>query len=454
MSPPFLKRVIFYFFAISFLVLTPQNTSLAARATEFESGLDQTFSAGYSQQSFADSFHSTAFEEPAAEEDKAGWDHWTFYKGFNFSTTYDSNIFLAHADEVEDGILTYTPTIGISRGGRYDYFQTFYDLSYVEYIDNGKLSRFNHSLTTRMGYRFPKLKVDIYNNLKPDTAYSTGERTELRSAETSRVITYSDHLLARADYELTEKTRLSYTHRYILYYFPSSSNSISTNNFSSQTHIFSPRISYRISQKTDIYAQYDLETADFFEGGLYGSRSHVASAGISGKLAPKTSVNFGLGYRWRDYGNQTAAQNEEDFQWKAAISQRITNKISATLWAARDLQEDLANISSTLSANRLVHFYGLNMTWQATRHIDLQTGMSVGYDEKEGLVTITDPDNSRLTLTRQLEDNFYEGNISLNWNPRSFVAVLVGYKYFKKESSFKNFEYDDHKAVASIRLKF
>jgi len=441
-------------FLVVLWCLCLSKTSFAARADEFNSDLDESFSAGYSQKSFAQSFHSTAFDEPVEETNKESWETWRFFKGFNFSTTYDSNIFLSRINQKDDESLIYTPTIGFARKGRYDYFQTFYDLSYVEYIENGKLSRFNHSIISQFGYYFPKLKIGVYNTFRPDTAYSIGERTELRSAEASRVIAYSDNALGKIDYELTSKVRLLYKQRYILFYFPTSSNNSIINKFSSQTHIFNPRISYRMAPKTDIYADYEFDTADFFEGGVYSSKSHVASVGITNQILPKTSVTLELGYRWRDYNNNDAAQDEGAYQFKAAASQQLTHKTSITLWATRDFEEDLDNITSTLSANRVVYYYGANLTWQISRHVDFQSGMSIGYATKDGYLMQTDPDNSSLSFTRRLNNDFYESNVSLNWNPRPFVSATVGYKYFKKDSSFKNFDYDDHKVITSLKFKF
>ncbi len=448
-----LARGCFLYF-LGLLCLFFSTTSFAARPEEFGSGLDQSFSAGYSQKSFAQSFHGSAFEEPTEEEGKESGETWQVLKGFNFSTVYDSNIFLTRDKEKDDEILIYTPSIGFVRKGRNNLLRTLYDLSYSEYIENGKLSRFNHSWTTELKYRFPKLKIDFYNNFKPDTAYAIGERTELRSAESSKVITYADDALGQIDYGVTAKTHILYTQRYNVFYFPAASNAPLTNRYSSQTHGFNPRVTYQLTPKTDVYADYEFDTSDFFQGGGYSSDSDVVGAGVNRKITPNTKASLELGYRWRDYHDNDNAQDEKAFQFKAAVSQRLTTKTSVTFWATRGLQEDLANITSTLSANRIVFYYGANLTWQISRVIDFQSGMSIGYDKKDGHITQTDPDNSKLAYTRSLDNNFYESNVSLNWSPRPYVSATVGYKYFKKESTFKNFEYDDHKVVAAIRLKF
>ncbi len=446
-------RGVLYFLGLLYCLFF-STTSFAARAEEFGSGLDQSFSAGYSQKSFAQSFHTSAFEEPADEAAGATWGTWRLLKGFNFSTVYDSNIFLTPKNEKDDEILIYTPTIGVIGKGRHDFLKTFYDLSYTEYIKNGKLSRFNHSWTTEIGYRFPKLKIDFYNNFKPDTAYAVGERTELRSAEPSKVITYADEASGKIDYELTPKTHLSYTQRTIFYYFPSASNASATKRYSSQTHIFNPRMSYQIAPKTDIYADYEFDTADFFKGGDYSSKSSALSNGIIRRISPNTKASLEFGYRWRDYDDTDAAKDQGIYQFKAALSQLLTYKTSVTFWAARGLQEDLANITSTRSANRIVYYTGTNLMWQINRVFDFQGSGSVGYDTKDGTITQTDSDNSTVIFTRPLNNNFYEGSASLNWSPRPFVSATVGYKYFRKESSFGPFDYEDHKVVTALRLKF
>ncbi len=444
--------VLSIFAAFSYLLFS--TASFAARPEEFGSGLDQSFSAGYSEKSFAQSFHSAAFEGPTGDTGGENPETWRWLTGFNFSTVYDSNIFLTRNGEKDDEIFTYTPTVGFVRKGSHDFLRTVYDLSYVEYVENGKLSRFNHSVMSELKYQFPKLKIDFYNSFKPDTAYAIGERTELRSAESSKVTTYNDDALARIEYEMTAKTHLIYTQRYHVFYFPVRENTLLTHSYSSQSHAFNPKIAYQLTPKTDVYADYEFETVDFFERGVYSSDSDLVRAGVNRKITPNTKAGLEFGYRWREYHNNDKAKDENAYQFKAAVSQRLTYKTAVTLWAARGLQEDLANVTSTLSVNRLIYYYGANLTWQVNRVIDFQSGVSVGYDTKDGTITRTDPEDPTAVFTRPLNDHFYESNISLNWSPRPYLSGTVGYKYFRKESSFKDFEYDDHKLIAAIRFKF
>jgi len=452
-----LLKIITKNWASALVVLWCLFFSTAASAIgpeEFNGGLDQSFSTGYSQTTFAEKFHSTAFEVPSEKTDNESWETWQFFKEFNFSTVYDNNLNAVRTGKVEDGILTSTPTVGVKRSGRHDFFLTAYDLTYVRYINSGKLNRFNHLIKSQRSYRFPKLKVDFYNSLKPSTAYAIGERTELTSAEATRVITYSDNAIGVIDYNLTSKTHLLYTHRYSIYYFPVISNSIRVNGFSSQTHAFNPRVSYQWTTKTNVYADYEFDTVDFFQRGIYSSQTNIIAEGINHRFSQKTTAKFELGYLWRDYSNPDVARSQGAYQFKLAISRRLAPKTWLTFWATRNLAEDLAGSTSTNVVNRMVYYYGTDLNWQISHHISLRNGVSIGVDHKDGYVTLIDPYNPKQSFTRQPENRNYECDISLNWNPRPFLTALLGYQYFKHEANFKNSNYEDHKVVFSFRYKF
>lgn len=442
-----------FFLDIFCLCLPVERQALAAaQADDFGGALDQSFSAGYSQRSFAEGFHVGMYEDSTEQAPEIeSWDTWQFYKGFNFSTVYDSNIFSARNNQKDDVIFSYVPTIGLGKKGRNDFIDIFYDLSYIEYIENSKLNRFNHSITTRLGYKLPKLSFHVSNNFKPDTAYAVGERTELKLPETSHVITYSDDLRAKISYELSPKTNVYYKHQYTLYYFPTASNSASVNSFSTQKNVFAPGISYEINPKLRTHGEYSFEIVDFFEGGAFDSESHVLMAGVVAVIAPTVTMNLDGGYRWRHYSSAPITDGE-GFEFKAALSKMLSKRVSASLWLTRNIQEDFNLLPQ--SPTEIVDYYGSNFTWDIYQRVQIKGGVSAGFTTREESISRADVENSKLIFNRNLEDEFYQGDISLTWNPRPFLSILVGYAYFNKNSTFKDFEYDDHKGVLSVKLKF
>ncbi|MBI4352817.1 MAG: outer membrane beta-barrel protein [Candidatus Omnitrophica bacterium] len=421
------------FLSFGFLSTVP---GFALQSIDTSSGLDQTFTAGYSQRSFAESFHKD-FDAPLALEE--AWDQWRFYKGINVSGAYDSNIFAAKTNEKDDEFFTYTPTVGVSRKGGQAYFETYYDLSYVDYIENEKLSRFNHSLTSTGGYQWTKLKLDVVNNFRPDTAYAVGERTELRSAEGSRVVTYADNGQARLSYELSPKTSFAYTQAWSIYYFPTGPNTRGVHTLSSQTYTFSPSVSYKLTPKISLNGQYSYATADFYKGGRFDSGSHAFGGGISGRVAPKTNLSFNAGYRFRNY-DDASLTDEEDFEMQVAASHRLTSKLLLTAWYSRDLGENFDTVQSAVT-NEIKDFVGLNLTWNITPHLALDSQGSVGFTDR--------PDASP-----DVENEYYETSVALNWSPKENFAVALGYKFFDKESNLDEFEYKDHKVVTSLKWMF
>lgn len=422
------------------------------------SAINPSFTAGYTQKSFAESFHR---EADAPLELERELDAWKIYKGFNFSSTYDTNIFLTRKSHNADLIFNYTPTIGLARKTEIGTLGLAYDLSYVDYTDNDDLDRFNHSINTIAGLNLDrngkKLKIGFSNNFKPDTAYQVGERTEFHAAESDRVITYSDNAALRASYELSPKTTFSLDQGLNIYYFPDEDNKASVNSLSTRTYTVTPGVSYKITPKVSLGGYYSYEYTDYYERkGRFDSSANVVGGTVSGQINPKTNVSLGLDYRVHDY-QDTLINGSDSIEWKAAVSRKLTEKLQATLWASRSLGENL-DYQQNSSVYETQDFLGTNLTWHVMPKITLDSSASVGYTHRDGIVGLADPENGTSLAPKidffSVENQFYETSLGLNWSPRPFLSLFAGYRYFSKDSTFKQFRYDDHKTVASVRLKF
>ena len=449
---------LFPVFIFASFLITGSSFASGYQTVDTASALDSSFSAGYTQRAFAESFHR---ELDAPLELEKSLEGWQISKGFNFSTTYDSNIFLTRKNHNADMIFAYTPSVSVEHKTDIGTLGLGYDLSYVDYTDNDDLDRFNHSINTILGLNLnrsgKRLKIDFSNNFKPDTAYLTGERNELRSGEAARVITYSDNANLKVSYDLSPKTTAFYGQGFTLYYFPKSENSTKVNSLSSTTYIFNPGFSYKLTPKIGWTGEYTYELANYFEkGGNFDSGTHIWGTSLTGRITPKTNASVGVGYRVRNY-QQPEITGDDDIELNVALSQKLTEKLSGTVWGTRSLGENF-DIEQAASVNELKHFIGANLTWSVTPKISLDSSSSIGFAQRDNFVTFADLENGTTTAlkfdTRALESQFYEASLGLNWHPRPFLAVFLGYKYYDKNSTFRQFEYSDHKTVGSLRLKF
>ena len=432
-------------------------SAYAASTIDASGGLDKSFTAGYAQKTFAESFHKDSTEPLDLE---STYNTWQVHKGFNFSTVYDSNLNSVQNRKAqeEDFILSYTPSIGLSRKGDVGYVKLLYDMNYTQYLDNEDFDRFNHSITTGVGRDFNRLHVDLTNNFKPDTAYRSGERTELRSAEADRVVTYSDAGSLSVNYDLSPKTKIGFQENVSVLYFPEGDNTAAIHDLSQATYTSIPSLTYKLTPKIDVFAKYQYARSDFFEasGDLFASDSVQYGGGVNASLWAKTKLSVDIGYLDRSFDNEDLAAGDSSVVYRAAVSQKLTNKISVTLWTSRDLSQ---NFDQTVSRdiNEEVDFYGANLSIKLMPHLSIDGGASAGYSSRDGLVTLADlenPGTGKKLDTAQLEHQYYETDLSLNWNPRPFLAVALGYEFFNKNSSFRQLEYDDHKVISSVRLKF
>lgn len=444
------------------VVLTPfvfVSSSLAAfQNLSTTSALDESFSAGYTERSFGESFHRDA---DAPLELEKGFSDWYLSKGFNFSTIYDTNVFTTRKNQNADWSFIYTPTVGLQRKTDVASFGVSYDLSYIDYLDNDDLDRFNHSIDTIFGLDLnpqgKSLKIDLTNSFKPDTAYAVGERNELRSAEGGRVITYSDVASLKIAYDLSAKTTVTYTQGFTLFYFPEEDNNQKVNSSSSAVHTFTPGFTYKLTPKVDLNGYYSYVRSDYFEtGGRFDSDSHVVGAGVAAKITPKTSANLGVDYRTRDYQDESF-NGDDAAEVTGALSHKLTDKLRGTIWAAHTLGENV-DIQQDASINETKDFFGTNLTWFVTPLVNIDGSASAGFSHRDGIVGFADAQNGTSFRDKidyhSIENEFYEASIGLNWAPRSYISVFAGYKYFNKNSTFALFEYNDHKTVASVRVKF
>lgn len=434
-----------------FMLTAIDSSKLMASITiDSMTGEEQPFTAGYSEKSFAQSFHSSSTYK--IEKLRLPKNAWVFRKDFAFSALYDSNISATRQTPKDDMIYGYSPTFTLSRRLKYINLQILYNLSYSDHVENHKSDHTNHTQLTSINFKRNRWTINFTNSFKPDTAFATGEKTELDTTNSGRVISYADGLVTSISYDFSKKTKLSFDYNLGVFYFPEKDNSSSAPGQSTATHKFTPKLSYAITPRLGIYTSYEHEKVDYYLGGAHSSKANSGHIGITGKLTEKVSANADFGYRKREYTNSETLSND-GLVIQAGINRKITNKISGTLSMTHDVGENFDAIQSQ-KLYETTDFYGLNLSYLFSPKLHFDFSGNYGIISKEGPITLTDIENPTLTFTREQEDIFIDWSGTLSWSPRPYTSFLLGYKAFKKNSSFKNFEFDDKKVVASGNIKF
>ncbi|MCG3175512.1 MAG: hypothetical protein MOGMAGMI_00445 [Candidatus Omnitrophica bacterium] len=417
------------------------------------SGEDQAFTAGYSGRSTAEKYHRD--QTYGVEELLERPDGWSWGRTVKTSVTYDGNIFSARQDPKDDLIYTTGLPMTWTRQRKDGYVKLFYDINYVTYVENEKLGRANHQMGTTVGYRIDKLTMTLNESFRPSSAVSVGERTELKTAESSRVTTFSNALSLNTDYDVSTKTRIGWDYAHNLFFLPSAQNAATLSNFSTQKHTFGPRFSYQWRPRVGVSGRAVWTVTDYYleTGAPFDSVESAYGGGINLKLTDKTSLYAGADLVHREY-EQFEIEPTKGYRFQSSINRRFSPKISGTITYTRDNTSETLDRTLYSSFGQTQQQAGINLSWFLTTKITIEGSASAGLIENEGLITRRDPDNPTLTFTRPKEDDFYQYSLSLRWRPRPAFSFLLAYFFFKKNSTFKDFEYDNQRFVSAVEYVF
>ncbi|MBI2094813.1 MAG: outer membrane beta-barrel protein [Candidatus Omnitrophica bacterium] len=443
----------FYHIVVFTLILEGVITGQArasSQTIDAATGAEQVFTTGYVQRVGAEEFHREETYGPAPAALEEGKERWRFHKGLRFSTAYDANVFNARTDPKDDLIHNYRPYMGFSRRGDFHYLETFYHLSYFDYVENSKQSNLTHLHTLKYEYKKNKWRLVFANQYKPEVSVATGERTELASASSDRVTTESDEAKMEVEYEMTPKTKLAAFYEYGLMRF-SKKKSAQATGFGDQRHALTPKIVYALTPKTSVYASYRFEGV-FTKDGEFSTRTALPLAGAKAQLAPKTTLDTSAGWKERDFleYNQPTV---DGWIYRASLSRKLTPKVTSTFSFVRDFNTDYVT-TGTQSSKIDTTFYGLNVSYAFSRNLSLNAGAGYTLTHQKGLITQKDIENPTLTFTREDEDEQFEWDADLRWSPARDKNLSLAYKSTKKNSSFKDSEYDTHKVVGAAEFIF
>ncbi len=418
---------------------------------ERSAGSDQSFVAGSSLRGLTETIHGEG-QLPASDE--AEGSDWVLGKRLEILTAYEGNVFATRTDVKDDIITTYALPLSLSRRRTNDLTQLFYTVSAVRYVENSELNRVNHSMGSKISYKTDKFNFILDEKLTPSTAIAVGEKTELKTTGSSRVTTTINSLYSSMSYALSTKTLASFSYGNYVYYFPRAKNSASVANFSTQTHSFGPSLTYQWTPKTRISTTYRSQVIDYFVGtGAFDSVTGEWLVGLERKLTDKTRLTLELGLMDRNY-RHIPTPKKLGYNAKGAVSSKLSSKLLLTLAAARNTLVENLNTETSPTLIQTTDDVGLKLTWMATKHLSADLGLSAGLISREGYITLADPDNPSLTFTREAKDDFYQLECAGYWTPKSFVTFALAYYYFNKNSSFKNSEYDNHRATISMEYQF
>jgi hypothetical protein len=460
-----------FFLVVVYMLSAP--AAVAFQELDQASGVGQQYTRGYDTRTLGEQFHRdeylavegtpytsiVQYDEapesaivPEGSEPKAG-EAWLYSRSFRTSAVYDSNVDSTPTDPKDDMIYTYSGSFGMQKRQKTYYVQMFYNVAYSHQIEDEKEGNLSYSQTTAWGYKFDRITINLSNTITPQEKVAVGQRTELGDSS-STVQPISDNAHFDINYKVSPKTTASFLYDYSLEYFPEADNSAEAVAFGNQSHSFGPRVTYQVTPKTSVYVGYRWTTEDFFEDSKFREWTETLTLGIRGVINPKTSYSVDSGYKTRVYKDDEFGDSD-GFSVRLGLFRKITPKIFGSIYARVDTTDASIDTESASVRQRLEHAYGANLTWRIRPKLSMFAEADVTFDMLEDSEeTLADFENPSRFYTRSDENELYHWAVGLRWVPKRNLGFLLAYDYENSNSTFKNFEFEKHRVIASGELRF
>ncbi len=358
---------------------------------------------------------------------------WQIHPGFEFRTTYDSNVNREppHKRD-EDIIFNYIPSVEISRRGTNFEVLGGYEMNYQQFLRNPNQSGFNHTVKTGIKYHRHRLKANLDENFTWAKAYASSEQSERRT------IVVNDVQLEIA-YRATSK--FSFASLYRNYHFQYKESAFRENSYNK--HEIGGRIYYHATSKLDFYVHSTANITEYFNSGTFDSHGISILLGSKGRLSKKVLVDVATGYKGQRYQDPTI-NSFDDWVVQGNIQYRMTPKMSIALSAKRDREESVYRHSAFFRSNGVA----LNLSYKVSSHIT--ASIDGGIQNNAYPVETTEG-----TRTKKRNDMLFNASAKLNWKPARYLTFSLGYNFRERASNFDNlFDYVDHSVDSSVSCKF
>jgi hypothetical protein len=267
---------------------------------------------------------------------------------FSISESYDDNIFDTPDSQVSDLITTYSPGLNLSlpiRGIRSE-LNINYLTDILEYRDNPDESTVNHHLEGSFKTEFPgglgiTLEDRFEDTEQPQTFdYIYGQLIQRTRRETN----YFTTTVALHDYFARFDPALYYSFSDYKY------ETFEDSNYNEQK--IGAQISYKLFTKINALTEFNMGKTDY-DTGFLNSNFYEYLLGAQFKETAKTTGNFKVGYRIRDYEDEELDQfNGPVFSLESNTQLTALTSISVLL---RRSQEEVIFFTEDVG-----NFYELN----------------------------------------------------------------------------------------------
>ena len=354
---------------------------------------------------------------------------------FNFAAleVYDDNIFLTKDNTQHDLITSLRPGASAYYGNSKSLYYIAYKAYVLVHTVHTNQTRVNQDLEGRIElFRNNPIKLTAMDVFQPTTDPATSETNDF----IKRV--YNDFKTI-LKYDLSDKSAWEITYEQILQNYVS----LAYEKYSYLEQTVSPVLYWNITPKTSITGEYNIGMMRYYEGTDYGSIYHQARAGITGQLTSRSRIFLKAGYQYRVY-ETSARKNTQGAVVECGYNYRLSEKTSLEVILGDNINESVYEDAG--------YYKSLN-AYASLRH-NLISGLGLNIS---GVYVRSDyPSDTMGTNgeSKRRSDNLYGADVRLEYQPRYWCSMFLGYEFRIRNSNMRDFEYENTRISCGTRIDF
>jgi opacity protein-like surface antigen len=351
----------------------------------------------------------------------------------DFSATYDDNIFIApRGQEKSDLYFTISPGMHLLYGNQKRNFLSLdYTAGIQRFTEHTSEDTLNHAVTFSGQASLDKFTLSLTHVL-----------TDIRGANIEvgeRVGEFRNVTQGAAEYRLSPKTSVGVNYRQEFHHFDK-------NTFIDwQSYEPSGTFYYHVTPKTHILGQFDYGWVTV-NGGRNDAQYQELDIGVRTLPSSKLVGTIKGGYQHRDFSGPADTINA----WvaSATLEANFTDRTSAELNAIRNISPSITATDNNYTLTRVMLTLRQKL-WN--KRLVVSVGGGYEHDDYKKQFNVASPPAVQLRTRR---DDYWEGNLGVDYNIARYFQVGASYRYRENNSSIDSVSFGNHITSVHLLLHF
>ncbi len=350
--------------------------------------------------------------------------------------TYDTNIYLEPEGEENDDFIS---DVALGMGAEMpliperekDFMiKASYQADIIMFWDQDQRNRVDHTVRALLDCAFANdFRLRVKEHFKKTADPPNSERTSLdkryRNTLDSALAYTREKITLEAGYMMTRDGYNDLT------------------NLNKTDDMLTTTCFYQIFPKTSILAEYNFGVIAYDNNETNSdSKYHQGRLGLVGDLWPKITGTLKTGYRYVTY-DESDKDDFSGFTVFANIKYDLTQRTEMNLYAQRTSRESSYSTNSYFESNKI----GAKLNHQLLERLWFNAG---GFFQHNRYPTET-TENS---VTAKRKDALWGLNAGLKYEIKEWLFINTDYEFKQRDSKFDTFDYNDHKILAEVSIRY